>query len=76
MDFPTFSKGTNASHGYGRVTSINKNIKIDNLDIRPNQLYHADVNGCVHIPEIDLKDLVEACEEVLKKEELIINKYK
>ena len=29
----TFS-GTNASHGYGRVTSINKNIKIDNLDIR------------------------------------------
>lgn len=72
--FPVYAKGVVPITARGRVMeeSFNEIIRIGDIQVRPGDIVVADVNGVVIIPVEKIDEVLEAAEDILKKEEAMV----
>jgi len=72
LGFHFFASGVQVSHGYAHLEDFNRPVKIFDILVHPGDLVHADRHGAVIIPT-DLAHLVvEAAEEIERREKPMI----
>jgi regulator of RNase E activity RraA len=64
------------SHAHVHLVSINLEVSISGMIVRPNDLLHADYHGAVVIPEEVAKKVPAACELLTRKESVILKAAK
>lgn len=74
LNFPVFSKGTICKDVKNRATveNINKKIKIENVEIFPEDLIFGDRDGIIIIPKKYEEKVLERAFEVMKAEKQIL----
>ncbi len=72
--FPVYARGTVPITARGRIMeeSFNEVIRIGDVQVRPGDVVMADINGVVIIPLEKLDEVLEAAEEIVKKEEAMV----
>ena len=76
IDFPTFTNGAIAAHGYCHILSINIPVTVGGLTIFPGDLLHGDLNGVTTIPPEIATEVPEVCDEIARAEAIILNYLK
>ncbi len=76
--FPIYAKGVVPLTARGRVMeeSFNEMIRIGDIQVRPGDIVMADINGVVIIPEEKIDEVLETAEDILKKEEAMIEELR
>ncbi len=76
--FPIYARGTVPITARGRIMeeSFNEVIRIGDIQVRPGDIIMADINGVVIIPEEKLEEVLEAAEQILKKEEEMVEELR
>ncbi|MFW6309344.1 MAG: RraA family protein [bacterium] len=72
IDFGYLASSVLVSHGYDHIEEYDCPVEVGGLTIETGDLLHADIHGVVKIPHKIAPDLVKACEQVVKAEEIII----
>ncbi len=76
LNFPCFTTGTIASHGYCQVVDLNVPVRVAGLTIYPGDLLHGDRNGLTNIP-IELAELVAiGCPRLATAEAVVLDYLK
>jgi len=78
FSFPVYARGTVPITARGRIMeeSVNEVVRIGDVQVRPGDIVMADVNGVVIIPVEKLDEVLEAAEEILKKEEAMVEELR
>lgn len=76
IDFPTFTNGAIAAHGYCHIISINVPITVGGMIIYPGDLLHGDLNGVTTIPHEIATEVPEVCREIARAEAIILDYLK
>ncbi len=76
--FPVYARGAVPITARGRIMeeSFNEVIRIGDIQVRPGDIIMADINGVVVIPEERLGEVLEASEQILKKEEEMVGELR
>lgn len=76
--FPVYARGTVPITARGRIIeeSFNEVIRIGDVQVRPGDIVMADINGVVIIPVEKLDEVLEAAEEILQKEEAMVEELR
>ena len=76
--FPVYARGTVPITARGRIMeeSFNEVVRIGDVQVRPGDIILADINGVVIIPTERLGEVLEAAEEILRKEEAMVEELK
>jgi len=76
--FPVYARGTVPITARGRIMeeSFNEVIRIGDIQVRPGDIVMADINGVVIIPVEKLDEVLKAAEEVLQKEEAMVEELR
>ena len=76
--FPVYARGTVPITARGRIMeeSFNEVIRIGDVQVRPGDIVMADINGVVIIPLEKLDEVLEAAEEIVKKEEAMVEELR
>ena len=76
--FPVYARGTVPITARGRIMeeSFNEVIRIGDIQVRPGDIVMADINGVVIIPVEKLGEVLEAAEEILQKEEAMVEELR
>jgi regulator of RNase E activity RraA len=76
--FPVYARGTVPLTARGRIMeeSFNEVVRIGDVQVRPGDVVMADVNGVVVVPVEKLDEVLTAAEEILKKEEAMIDELR
>jgi regulator of RNase E activity RraA len=76
--FPVYARGTVPITARGRIMeeSFNEVIRIGDVQVRPGDVVMADINGVVIIPLEKLDEVLEAAEEIVKKEEAMVEELR
>jgi 4-hydroxy-4-methyl-2-oxoglutarate aldolase len=78
FEFPVYARGTVPITARGRIMqeSVNEVIRIGNIQVRPGDIVMADINGVVIIPVEKLDEVLEAAEQIVRKEEAMVAELK
>ena len=71
-DFPVVAGSIGPSHGFVHVRSVNQPVRIMGLDVRPDDLIHADRHGAVVIPPDVVARLGAAIARMQRTEKLVL----
>lgn len=71
VGFKTFGSGHVVGHYAMRFFDVGKPAKVGGMEVRTGDLIHADVDGCVIIPESTHEDIVKACRMTLDCEKRV-----
>ncbi|MEM1378604.1 MAG: RraA family protein [Pseudomonadota bacterium] len=71
-DFPVLAGSIGVSHGYVHVREIGPPVTIMNMEVREDDLIHADRHGALVIPENVIANLEQAIETVIANEAIIL----
>jgi regulator of RNase E activity RraA len=76
--FPVYARGTVPITARGRIMeeSFNEVIRIGDIQVRPGDIVMADINGVVIIPVEKLDEVLKAAEEILQKEEAMVEELR
>jgi len=76
--FPVYARGTVPITARGRIMeeSFNEVIRIGDVQVKPGDIVMADINGVVIIPVEKLDEVLEAAEEILQKEEAMVEELR
>jgi regulator of RNase E activity RraA len=76
--FPVYGRGTVPLTARGRIMeeSFNGIIRVGDVQVRPGDIVMADINGVVIIPVERLDEVLTAAEEILQKEEAMVEELK
>jgi regulator of RNase E activity RraA len=76
--FPVYARGTVPITARGRIMeeSFNEVIRIGDVQVRRGDVVMADINGVVIIPLEKLDEVLEAAEEIVKKEEAMVEELR
>jgi regulator of RNase E activity RraA len=76
--FPVYARGTVPITARGRIMeeSFNEVIRVGDVQVRPGDIVMADINGVVIIPVEKLDEVLQAAEEILKKEEAMVEELR
>ncbi len=76
--FPVYARGTVPITARGRIMqeSFNEVIRIGDVQVRPDDIIMADINGVVIIPVEKLDEVLEASEVILKQETAMVEELK
>ncbi len=76
--FPVYARGTVPITARGRIMeeSFNEVIRVGDVQVRPGDIVMADINGVVIIPVEKLDEVLEAAEEILQKEEAMVEELR
>lgn len=72
-DFPVVAGSIGPSHGFVHVRSVNQPIKVFGLNIKSDDLVHADRHGAVIIPTGVIQDLESSILKMQETEKLVLN---
>jgi regulator of RNase E activity RraA len=76
LNFPTFTNGAIAAHGYCHILSINTPITVGGMIIYPGDLLHGDLNGVTTIPTEIATEVPEVCREIARAEAIVLDYLK
>ncbi len=76
LDFPVFSSGAIASHGYSHIESVHGPVRVGGLAVHPGNLLHADANGVTDIPLEIAGDVADAAAEYMAAEAVVLDTLK
>lgn len=68
MGFHTFAGGLIVAHSYTHIAKFGEPVEIGGLEISPGDLVHGDIHGVHTLPLSIAPMLIDAAEEVLRKE--------
>jgi regulator of RNase E activity RraA len=74
FEFPVYARGTVPITARGRIMeeSVNTMVRIGDVQVRPGDIVMADINGVVIIAVEKLDEVLDAAEDILKREEAMI----
>ncbi len=73
LDFPVFTNGAVASHGYNHIIDLHVPVLIGGLTVYPGDLLHGDVNGISNIPVEIASEVADIGDEFIAAEQMIID---
>lgn len=73
IDFPVFTSGAIAAHGYCHVPQIQVPVRVGGVTIHPNDLLHGDGNGITSIPHEVAAELADAGDDLVAAERIILD---
>jgi len=78
FEFPVYARGTIPITARGRIMqeSFNAVIRIGDVQVRPGDIVMADINGVVVIPVEKVDEVLEAAEDIFKKEAAMVRDLK
>lgn len=76
LNFPCFSDGTLAAHGYCHIERINVPVRVGGVIIHPGDLIHGDRNGVTTIPHDLVEAIAGACGEFVAAEAVVLDYVK
>jgi regulator of RNase E activity RraA len=76
LEFPVFTNGAIAAHGYCHIISINVPITVGGIIIYPGDLLHGDLNGITTVPAEIATEVPEVCREIARAEAIILDYLK
>ncbi|HEY4262298.1 MAG TPA: RraA family protein [Schlesneria sp.] len=76
LNFPAFTNGAIAAHGYCHIISINTPITVGGIIIYPGDLLHGDLNGVTTIPTEIASEVPEVCREIARAEAIVLDYLK
>ena len=76
LNFPCFTSGTIASHGYTQIVELGGPVRIGGVWINPGDLLHGDRNGIASIPLHLAEMLANACPAFVAAESVVLDYLK
>jgi regulator of RNase E activity RraA len=76
LDFPCFTGGTIASHGYSQIVDLNVPVRVGGVWVNPGDLLHGDCNGVAVIPHDLAAATADACPAFADAESVVLNYLK
>jgi regulator of RNase E activity RraA len=76
LNFPCFTGGTLAAHGYCHIPSINVTVHVGGVTVHPGDLLHGDRNGVTTIPREIASAVAQGCAELVEAEAIVLNYLK
>jgi len=76
LDFPCFTAGTVASHGYCQVVALDLPVTVGGVAIYPGDLLHGDRNGVTTIPTNLAEAVANACGPFMDAESVVLDYLK
>jgi 4-hydroxy-4-methyl-2-oxoglutarate aldolase len=76
LDFPCFTGGTIASHGYCQIVDLNVPVRVGGVWVNPGDLLHGDCNGVTTIPDELAAATAVACPALADAEAVVLNYLK
>jgi len=76
MDFPVFTSGEVASHGYPQIVNLNVPVTVGGCVIEPGDLLHGDRNGVTTVPADIAGELPAMCQRVVDAESIVLGYLK
>ena len=73
LNFPCFTGGTLAAHGYCHIPSVNVTVHVGGVTVHPGDLLHGDRNGVTTIPLAIATEVAPACAELADAEAIVLN---
>ena len=73
IDFPTFTSGTNPSHGYHQIIDANVPVHVGGMTVYPGDLIHGDCNGVTTIPNHIAGGVARLCGEFMEAEGYVLD---
>ena len=72
LDFPCFTAGTIASHGYSQIVELDIPVRVGGVWINPGDLIHGDCNGVAIIPHALAELTAEGCAGFTDAESVVL----
>jgi len=76
LNFPCFTSGTIASHGYTQIVELGGPVRVGGVWINPGDLLHGDRNGIAVIPLALAEATANACPEFMAAESVVLDYLK
>jgi 4-hydroxy-4-methyl-2-oxoglutarate aldolase len=76
LNFPCYSSGIIASHGYCHFLQLNVEVHVGGVSIHPGELIHGDRNGVTTIPLEIASAVAHGCQEFMEAEKAIFDYLK
>jgi 4-hydroxy-4-methyl-2-oxoglutarate aldolase len=76
LNFPCFTAGTIASHGYCQIVELNVPVRVGGVWINPGDLLHGDRNGVCVVPQDRAVAVAKACPELAAAEAFVLEYVK
>lgn len=76
LNFPCFTGGTIASHGYCQIAELNVPVRVGGVWINPGDLLHGDRNGVAVIPPEIVDRVPDGCVGLAEAEAVVLNYLK
>lgn len=76
LNFPCFTAGTVASHGYCQILELNVPVRVGGVWINPGDLLHGDRNGVSTVPIALAQQVVEGCAGLAEAEAVVLDYLK
>lgn len=73
LGFHYFARGSVASHANFRIARVGVPVQIHGMVVSPGDIIHADENGVITVPAIELNDIRNAVEAIRTKEKKILD---
>lgn len=73
IGFPVFTNGTISAHGYCHTIYVHEMVRVGGVNIRPDDLLHADVNGVTTIPKEIACEVAEIGDAYVAAEAVIMD---
>jgi len=76
LNFPCFTGGTLAAHGYCFIEQINVPVRVGGVVIHPGDLLHGDRNGVTRLPNEIAVAVADGCRDFVAAEAVILDYLK
>lgn len=73
MGFHFFARGAVASHANFRIARSGVPVQIRGMVVRPGDLIHADENGVITVPAVEIEEIRSAVEAIRSKERKVMD---
>jgi 4-hydroxy-4-methyl-2-oxoglutarate aldolase len=76
LNFPCFTAGTVASHGYTQIVQLDVPVRVGGVWINPGDLLHGDRNGVAVVPHELAAGVADGCAGLMDAEAVVLNYLK
>jgi regulator of RNase E activity RraA len=73
MGFQYFARGSVASHANFRISRVGIPVQVHGMVVNPGDMIHADENGVITVPPVELEAIRAAVDSVREKEKKVLD---
>jgi regulator of RNase E activity RraA len=73
MGFQYFARGSVASHANFRISRVGIPVQVHGMVVNPGDMIHADENGVITVPPVELEAIRAAVDSVRQKEKKVLD---